>query len=100
MDNHDIEIETDPHPDYLKAFNDGYLLAKFRPELAAELSNALDGKSERAMGFKEGLLQYEADMDKSMHPDWMKDHEAEKDMGRGVDMDRDIEPGEPDLERD
>ncbi len=72
-----IELEQQPHADYVKGFNEGYLLQQEMPTLADIMAKSLDNiESERAMGFKDGReqLQKELGMDKS------KVHETGKDL--------------------
>jgi hypothetical protein len=89
----DNKTETEnPHPSYLKGFNEGYTLHKYMPELAQEIALALKN-SERGMGFKEGYSQYLVDKhqvkeklaDKSIEqnnnirmPDWLSMEEPEQ----------------------
>lgn len=73
----DLSVDAD----YLKGFNEGYLLREAMPELAARLEKALDETTMRSAGFKNGYRQYELDKDmqRQFKPDWLK--------GRGVDQD-------------
>lgn len=72
-----IELEQEPHADYVKGFNEGYLLQQEMPKLADIMAQSLDNvDSERAIGFKEGRQQkqLELGLDKS------KVNEPEKDL--------------------
>lgn len=57
--------------EYLKGFNDGYLLSKHEPELAVTLTAALTN-SERSMGFKAGKEEFQREIEKSKLPTWLK----------------------------
>ena len=59
----EAQLETDPHPDYIKGFNEGYVLAKEQPDLAAKIAKAL-GDTERGKGFQGGQWQCKEEMDK------------------------------------
>ena len=47
-------------PDYLKGFNEGYILAQHSPELARNLAN-INSESSRFAGFKAGQEQHQAE---------------------------------------
>ncbi len=57
--------------EFVKGFNDGYLLAKHEPELVARLPVDL-GSSERSKGFKAGKEQYLLEKSKERLPAWMR----------------------------
>ena len=65
------ESET-PHPDYMKGFNEGYLLNKYMPELGQKLSEVVQN-SLRGNGFKDGRSQERADQDIQKTPAWLKE---------------------------
>lgn len=70
------ELEQEPHADYVKGFNEGYLLQQEMPVLADIMAKSLDNiESDRAAGFKDGRkqLQLELGMDKSKVPETGKD---------------------------
>lgn len=52
----DIEIDLDP--EYLKAFNHGYVLAREAPDLFQQLITQKYDHSSYLMGFKEGGKEY------------------------------------------
>ena len=64
------ETET-PHPDYLKGFNEGYMISKHLPDLAGKLPSAL-GENERGKGFLDGKQQFLAEKNKDRTPSWLK----------------------------
>jgi len=74
-----MEDEVTPPPDYIKGFNEGYLMAKHEPELLEKLPPDL-GKSERSSGFKAGKEQYFLEKAKEHQPAWMR-----KDWHSGLD---------------
>ena len=67
------ELEQEVHPDYLKGFNDGYLLRQHNPELADSLARSLENiQSERAFGFIAGSKEYEKERTNALTIPWMK----------------------------
>jgi len=74
--------------EYQKRFNDGYLIAKHMPELAAQIK---DATKELGGGFREGLEQFEKDA-VTPYPSWLrKDRlsslDNDKDLGRDMSLD-------------
>ncbi|OQA11985.1 MAG: hypothetical protein BWY67_00595 [Bacteroidetes bacterium ADurb.Bin397] len=51
-----LENTEAPNPDYLKGFNEGYLLSKENPELTKSFIDKLP-YSDRSNGFKDGWKQ-------------------------------------------
>jgi hypothetical protein len=96
----DTEEQTgDPSAEYLKGFNEGYIIAKEKPELAASLLKSFTNSSERTAGFKDGNRQSELDKDKQHYPEWMQPHQEHlydtPDIGIDKeDIDLDVEPGQ------
>lgn len=86
------EKEITPGKDYVKGFNEGYLLSQHEPELAAQLSKA-EGTSERLQGMKDGHKRFELERDTVDRAPWEK---SEKDQtrspGKNKIKGRDIEP--------
>lgn len=64
------ELDT-PTPDYLKGFNDGYLIAKHEPDVATVLIN-VESKTERMEGMKAGMEEYVRENNKTNVPAWLK----------------------------
>ncbi|GAA3913674.1 hypothetical protein GO495_17645 [Chitinophaga oryziterrae] len=62
--------EFEPHPDYIKGFNEGYILIKHMPELSDKLPASM-GNSERGQGFQAGKNQYILEREKQL-PSWLK----------------------------
>ena len=61
MEEHDT---VDPH--YQKGFNDGYIFAKYLPELSEQLSKT-DAKSPRMEGFQDGRKEYISEKARETH---------------------------------
>ena len=58
--------EKEPTPEYIKGFNQGYILHNYKPELATSLSKAKFSKEnqEYLLGFKNGISQRELEQTK------------------------------------
>lgn len=76
------EIEPEgPSLDYVKGFNEGYLLSKHAPEIAY-FFDAHAPDSERGQGLRKGKEQYASEMTKEPYPDFLKEVSKNKtDMG-------------------
>jgi hypothetical protein len=98
------DLNEQLHPDYLKGFNDGYLIGEHIPGLASQLAKA-NGKSLKLEGMKAGIEQYQLEKNKTKeqnkeetnkdyYPTWItldRSSTTEKDKD---DKDKDnIEPG-------
>ena len=57
MEDEDEKVD----PDFLKGFNEGYLLAHHNPELAEKLA-AINSELSRVVGLKAGREQYQAEL--------------------------------------
>lgn len=92
--------DKEPHPDYLKGFNEGFTMAKYMPELTEKIGKSLGG-SDRGMGFSDGMDQFRVmEKDEQKYPDWLRSDwqkeagidkapEKEKNLGRDdVEIDR------------
>lgn len=80
------------HPDYLKGFNDSYLLSKHLPELAAQLAIA-KGDTPRMQGMRDGRQQYLSEQVKAKMPSWLKQERTGKDdASSSTSKTRDVEP--------
>lgn len=87
--------ETDKvDPDYLKGFNEGYLISQHMPEIADQLAKAY-GTNPRGQGFNQGKEQYSNEQFEQRLPSWMKHKQQKYDPGQNLDrnknMDRDID---------
>jgi hypothetical protein len=83
-------------PDYQTGFNEGYIIAKYSPELAGQLAN-INEASLRLTGFQEGRDQFINEQTKERLPSWLKGNRFEekpitpnKSLSKG--KDKDIEP--------
>ena len=73
--------------EYVKGFNNGYLIRKNHPVLAKTLLNGASGKSEYLDGLKAGNQEYEKEWVKNLEE--MKRQQGEekkKGMDRGMEM--------------
>lgn len=52
-----MQDEQSPSPEYIKAYNQGYIMQKHLPDLTDKLSKSF-GNTERSTGFKDGQEQY------------------------------------------
>lgn len=82
--------------DYQNGFNEGYIIAKYNPELAGQLAKVTqDGL--RWTGFQQGREQFLKEQVKERMPSWIKGNRSEKEdqtpnknMEKG--KSKDIEP--------
>jgi hypothetical protein len=81
-------------PDYQNGFNEGYIIAKYNPELAGQLAKvAQDGS--RWTGFQQGREQFLKEQTKERLPSWIKDNRFEKNVtapDKNIEKSKDIEP--------
>lgn len=80
------DIEQNPSPAYVERFNQGYLIAKHRPELAEGLDKALQN-AEGFEGFKAGMDEYALEQKQQNRYGWLS-------------RERSAEPVEPDQDKD
>lgn len=59
------------NPDYLKGYNEGYLIAKHEPALAAKLAK-INSLSPRIVGLSKGVEEYNLEKDQERLPAWLK----------------------------
>lgn len=95
------ETET-PHPDYVRGFNDGYIISQHMPDLAEKLASALDG-SDRGMGFKDGRQEVLLEKRREKYPAWRRTDWLDKSSEHSApdktrDLDKDIDAPEPELD--
>ena len=87
-----MEEQEKIEPEYVKGFNEGYLIAQHEPELAEKLAS-IDSDFIRLVGFKAGREQYHAEQTKPRLPSWLKGERSAKDQNMpGKTKSRDIEP--------
>lgn len=66
-----MKEKEQPDPAYVKGFNEGYVFAKYMPELSATISKT-ETKSSRMLGMQDGRKEYLSEMAKAKFPDWLK----------------------------
>jgi len=83
-----MEQET-IHPEYIKGFNDGYMLAKYTPELADKLAQ-VETTSPRIEGLKDGRERFAFEENSKHRSSWLKkDRSSVKDDKELTDRDFD-----------
>ncbi len=71
-----------------RAFNAGYSLRQYRPELAAQLEKALAGsKNEQAQIIRAGIREHEREKAHEQVKNIQPDQPEKQDRNRGKDMD-------------
>ncbi len=73
--------------EYLKGFNSGYLLRKYDPMLAKELTTGIKGKSPYLIGLQAGSNEYERELDQKlerMQQSKQMDNKKSKDQSLGL----------------
>lgn len=87
-----MEDNTPIPLEYQKRFNEGYTIAKYMPDLAQQLAQAMKG-NERSTGFQEGRQQYLSEQVKGKLPSWLSgERSAKSEQQPDKSKDRDIEP--------
>jgi len=76
--------------EYIKGFNEGYIIRKHSPELAEKLRD-LKSNSDRSVGFIDGQRQFEQELNKEKRPEWLKPI-SDKEIMPDKEADKDIEP--------
>ena len=87
-----MEEQDKVEPEYVKGFNEGYLISQHEPELAEKLTS-IDSDFIRLVGFKAGREQYQKEQVRERLPEWLKRDRSFQ--GRNTpdkSKDRDIEP--------
>lgn len=90
----DIELT----PEYLAAFNNGYLLQKELPELAAKLV-AVKGTSTQLLGLRDGANEMRKEIEKEKYPEWLRSDRLEK-YNQDIDLDKERDRDMEDPERE
>lgn len=75
-------------PEYLKGFNQGYTIAKFKPELIESLIKA-DEKSLQGQGMADGYKEFLLEKVKHKEVVPSKSNNADKEKGKEIEKDRD-----------
>ncbi|RDB07846.1 hypothetical protein DVG78_01985 [Runella aurantiaca] len=78
--------------DYLKRFNEGYTIAKYMPELAEQLTKAIQDHP-NGTGFQQGRAQFMSEQLKEKVPSWLKGERPGKQaVSPDKQKSKDIEP--------
>ncbi len=85
-----MEEITQIDPDYLKGFNDGYIIAQYEPELAEKLSK-IEAVSPRIVGMQQGREQFIKEQLKTKLPNWLKDNPT-PDRANAISKDQNKQP--------
>ncbi len=90
-------------PEYLKGFNEGYLIKEHLPDLADRLADSI-GDSMRSQGFKDGRVEMIREREKERYPKWLRSDrlsslEEKEKQERERNKDQDKEDREPERER-
>jgi hypothetical protein len=81
------------HPDYLKGFNEGYVLANHMPEVAKEIGS-IKPESPRMMGMQDGYKQFALEKVKEFTPSFLNPNRVQnvsQSKGKGFEKDN-LEP--------
>ncbi|WP_421825902.1 hypothetical protein [Larkinella sp.] len=89
-----MEYEEKVEPEYLKGFNEGYIMAQHEPELAKKIAS-IETDFIRAVAFREGYQQFEKEKNRERLPSWLKQDRLSKDKPspdknkeRDIDLDK------------
>jgi len=78
-------------PEYIKGYNDGYMIAQYEPELAEKLSK-IEAVSPRILGMHQGREQFIKEQLKSKLPNWLKENATDDKLKQALkDKNKDIE---------
>lgn len=72
-----------PDTNYIKGFNDGYLLGEHAPTLAEQLAIELNGQGDYASGFVEGHLNRKQELLQN----WLREVRDIREQGKDIDRD-------------
>ena len=87
-----MDEQDEVEPEYLKGFNEGYLITQQKPELAEKLAT-IDSDFIRLVGFRDGRKQYQMEQTKDRLPSWLTGDRSRNNPNTPTkSKDRDIEP--------
>ena len=87
-----MEDNTTVPSEYQKRFNEGYTIAKYMPELAQQLTEAIKDK-ETDNGLQDGHRQFLSEQVKDKLPSWLSGNRpAQPEQQPDKNKDRGIEP--------
>ncbi|TDI70669.1 MAG: hypothetical protein E2O88_03200 [Bacteroidetes bacterium] len=72
--------------EYIKGFNNGYLLRKHQPMIMKNLEQGIKGDSPYVQGLKDGNVEYELELNRKLelHQQKSKNKSMDKDCGLGL----------------
>jgi len=70
--------------EYLKGFNNGYLLRKHQPMLMKDLEKGIKGDSHYVQGLKDGNVEYERELNRKLER--VQQKSQFKNRGRDLDL--------------
>lgn len=86
-------------PEYLKGFNEGYIIKQHLPDLADRLADSV-GDSMRSQGFKDGRDQIILERERERYPKWLRSDRLSSLEDRDLrSRDRDKDDLEPERDR-
>lgn len=96
-----MEENETPHPDYIKGFNEGYLLSTHLPDIAQAVARS-NSSSFRSAGFVDGTKQRQLELQRENYPAWRKEGETHKAIPPEIDHpeispDKEMDDLEPDV---
>jgi hypothetical protein len=72
--------------EYIKGFNNGYLLRKHHPMLVKELEDGIKGKSPYLSGLKAGSKEYEKELDQKLERIKQSKEIDQRSKGQGLNI--------------
>lgn len=86
------EPQDTPHPDFVKGFNEGYVMTKHLPDIAEQVAKSA-GETLRGSGFQDGRKQFLSEKAKDRYPAWLGGNRADSGLSAPEQTKgRDIEP--------
>ena len=76
---------------YIQGFNEGYLVAKYAPELSQKLSE-IKSQAPRLEGLLDGIQQYALELTKDRLPPFEKDYQKEEHKHDTPNKEKGMEP--------
>jgi len=72
--------------EYVKGFNNGYLLRKHQPMLMKDLEQGIKGGSPYVQGLKDGNVEYEKELNRKLEMNQQKSHSKDRGKHFGLDL--------------
>lgn len=76
-----MENELKYEADFIKGFNDGYIIAKHAPELSEQLSN-IQSELPRMEGLQQGIHQHTIEQLRDIRSQWKEQSRDEREQDR------------------